>query len=104
MPAKLPSTHRTTYTTDFGYLGEIDLVLEFDYEPEEKETGPTFSSGGEPGSPASANITGITLEDGTSFWWIWDYLSRSRKTELQQYCCEQVEEGGDEDEPDRDPE
>lgn len=40
---------------------ELPIETEFDFEPPERETGPTYDCGGTPGSPGGAYLTGATL-------------------------------------------
>ncbi len=47
------------YTADLGMAGEIDILIEYDFFPAERQTRT------EPGCEASADITGVTMADGS---------------------------------------
>ncbi len=47
------------YTADLGMAGEIDILIEYDFQPEESATY------WEPGCPAEAEVTGVTMLDGS---------------------------------------
>jgi hypothetical protein len=46
----------------FDGENEHDIVVTFDYAPGQRETGPSYASGGEPGCPAEIEYGDITVD------------------------------------------
>lgn len=72
------------------FLGDIEFDLYGDFTPAEKETGPSYASGGEPGCGPSFYVEDVTI-NGVDAESVWYSLTDKVRDRLEAEAAEKIE-------------